>query len=187
MRALATLLMCSALALGVGSGCSAPATAGLVVIPPEQRVMAPEVVGLGLRGGTVDLADFRGQAVVVNAFASWCPPCQQELPLLARLHDGGLMVLGLDVKDVPEAARGTLDAVEARFPVIQDPRGDLLSLFHGPTQGIPQSILIDEQGRVAGYLIGPADADTLRAIRDVLLPRGQSPGQAPPVDPSAPR
>ena len=111
---------------------------------------------------------FAGRPFVVNAFASWCQPCQLELPLLAEMHDRGLPVLGLDVEDVNEAAIGTLAAIGADFPVITDPRGDILATLRPPTSGIPQTVLIDAQGRIAGYVIGPMDADVATEVRRTL-------------------
>jgi thiol-disulfide isomerase/thioredoxin len=152
----------------VTSGCASAPTPGLVVIPEDQRVAAAVIAGPDLRGGVLSSAQFMGRPMVVNAFASWCKPCQEELPLLAQMHGDGLMVLGLDVQDVAEAAIGTLAAVEAEFPVITDPSGEVLAILRTPSTGIPQSVLIDAQGRVAGYVIGPMDEDLAASVRKLL-------------------
>lgn len=157
---LSAMLMAAALA-----ACATAPSSPLVLIPEPERQPAPTIAGPGLRGGVVRSTDVIGRPMLVNAFASWCRPCQVELPMLADAHDSGLVVLGIDVQDVDEAAIGTLEAAGATFPVIKDPRGDLLASLRTPAVGIPQSILIDARGRVAGYVIGPIDTTTLAAIR----------------------
>lgn len=150
------------------SGCASAPTPGLIVIPSEQRVAAAVIAGPDLRGGVLSSASFIGRPMVVNAFASWCKPCQEELPLLAQMHRDGLLVLGLDVQDVAEAANGTLAAVGAEFPVITDPSGEILATLRTPSRGIPQSVLIDAQGRVAGYVIGPMDEALAGSVQKLL-------------------
>lgn len=162
---LAALVVTALSACGVhpAAGETAPAT-GLLIVPAEQRPPAPDLRGRTLDGTPIALADQRGGLVLVNAYASWCAECLAELPVLAAADRTvpSLSILGLDVSDSPEAGRGVLDAVGARYPAIVDPHGDLLAQFTGtPTAGLPMSFLIDDQGRVAGRILGPATPDML--------------------------
>lgn len=142
-----------------------PQRAGLLVVPAEQRPVAPRTAGPTVDGRNYDLAEARGQIVVLNFFASWCPPCLEELPVLAAADRDlpGLQVVGLDVADYAEAANGVLTAVDANYPAFRDPDGSLAEAFTGRrTPGLPMSILLDEQGRVAGRILGPVTMPMLQ-------------------------
>ncbi len=133
--------------------------AGLLIVPEDLRPPAPSLRGTALTGERFALTTLLGQVVVLNGYASWCPPCLTELPALAAADRDlpGLQVVGIDVADSPQAGLGVLEAIGATYPALDDPRGVLLSAFTGsPTRGLPFSIIIDPQGRVAGRIIGPA-------------------------------
>ncbi|MFO7565109.1 MAG: TlpA disulfide reductase family protein [Enhygromyxa sp.] len=113
---------------------------------------APEFETKTLDGDEVSLADYRGQVVLLNVWATWCDPCIRELPELARmheqLHDKGFTVIGLNT-DV----RGKLGAVRAMtmrhklpFPVWVDFESKSQVAFE--LRGYPTSFLIDRQGKV---------------------------------------
>lgn len=169
-RAVVGLLTAALLITGCGEMTSQPlvansGTPGLLITPPGLRPPAPAIRGDALQGGSVDLADYAGQIVLLNAYASWCPPCLEELPELAAADRdmANLQVIGVNVADVPKAGLGVLTAVGAEYPAIFDPRGLLLAEFTAtPTRGLPFSVLIDEQGRVAGRIIGPATEPMLK-------------------------
>lgn len=149
---------------GTGGVESAPlvvnaGTPGLLITPAGMRPQAPRIEGPLLQGGSLDMDDYAGQVVLLNAYASWCPPCLEELPELAAADRDlpNLQVIGVNVSDTPKAGLEVLEATGADFPAVFDPRGLQLAAFTAtPTQGLPFSIIIDEQGRVAGRIIGPA-------------------------------
>lgn len=169
LRAMAGVLTMAVLVAGCGGMSAQPlvvnsGTPGLLITPPALRPAAPEVRGDALQGGTVDIADYAGQVVLLNAYASWCPPCLDELPELSAADRElpNLQVIGVNIADTPKAGLGVLEAVGAEYPAIFDPRGLLLAEFTAtPTRGLPFSVLIDEQGRVAGRIIGPATTPML--------------------------
>ncbi len=174
-RAVLILGLSVALVSACGRGdAAAPApegAMGLVLVAQDDRTAAPAITGPGLVGGSIGILDYPGKLVVLNAFASWCIPCQKELPVLAAAAKAypNVQFLGLDVKDDDEAARGFLAAEGATYPVIKDPAGDLLAQFTmNPTRGLPVTFFIDEQGRLAGRILGEVTAENLAIAIDSL-------------------
>jgi cytochrome c biogenesis protein CcmG/thiol:disulfide interchange protein DsbE len=105
--------------------------------------------------GTVD--DYRGKVVLVNFWASWCPPCTDELPLLQRtqqtMNGHGATVLGINTRDAREKALAFVDRYELTFPSLRDGSGDFAEKW-GLT-GYPESFLLDAEGRVVALKRGP--------------------------------
>jgi cytochrome c biogenesis protein CcmG, thiol:disulfide interchange protein DsbE len=123
-----------------------------------ERVEAP-VKDLPVLGasGTGSLADHAGKVVVLNVWASWCPPCVSEMPLLQRTHDAiesrGGMVLGIDTQDASEDALKFLREKEITFPSLRDRDRE-----YGRSLGVsgyPETFVIDRKGRIAAARRGP--------------------------------
>jgi cytochrome c biogenesis protein CcmG/thiol:disulfide interchange protein DsbE len=125
-----------------------------------ERVEAP-VQDLPVLGsdGTGSLADHQGKVVVLNVWASWCPPCVSEMPLLQRTHDRiapqGGVVLGIDTQDATEDALRFLREKAISFPSLRD-RDREYGRELG-VSGYPETFLIDRQGRIAAAKRGPVD------------------------------
>jgi peroxiredoxin len=127
-------------------------------------------------GGTVDRASFRGRLVLVNFWATWCPPCVAEMPALERLHKTlapeGLVVLGVSVDEDEKALESFLAKSQVSFPILRDPGGNVASGSFRTT-GYPETFVIDAAGVVKETYVGPADWDTPEAIahfRGLLKP-----------------
>jgi cytochrome c biogenesis protein CcmG/thiol:disulfide interchange protein DsbE len=122
-------------------------------------------------GGTASLADHRGDVVVLNFWASWCPPCKSEMPLLQRTHEdiaprGGL-VLGIDTQDASEKALEFLASKDIEFASLRDrDRSYGRELGVG---GYPETFLIDREGRIAAVRRGPVTQAWLDAQLEPLL------------------
>ena len=121
----------------------------------------PKLSGAGRRS----LADYRGQVVVLNFWASWCVPCQTESPLLERWHrriskNGRGTVLGVDGQDVSSDARDFVREYELTYPMLHDGPGDLREPFG--VLGYPETFVIDQRGRVAAVQRGPVDEKFMR-------------------------
>jgi cytochrome c biogenesis protein CcmG, thiol:disulfide interchange protein DsbE len=137
-----------------------------------ERVEAP-VKDLPMLGGqgTGSLADHKGKVVVLNVWASWCPPCQSEMPLLQRTQEqiskqGGL-VLGVDTQDSPDDALKFLRKQKISFPSLRDRDRE-----YGQKYGVsayPETFLIDRKGRIAALRRGPVDQAWLDANLPGLL------------------
>jgi cytochrome c biogenesis protein CcmG/thiol:disulfide interchange protein DsbE len=123
-----------------------------------ERVEAPvrDLPRLGA-GGMASLEDHKGKVVVLNVWASWCPPCVEEMPLLQRTHDRieprGGMVLGIDTQDASEDALRFLREHEIEFPSLRD-RDREYGRELG-VSGYPETFLIDREGRIAAARRGP--------------------------------
>ncbi|RZJ32924.1 MAG: TlpA family protein disulfide reductase, partial [Brevundimonas sp.] len=129
---------------------------------PAALEPAPAYVFKTRDGADTRLSDFRGKVVVVNLWAMWCAPCRTEMPTLARLAETyagrDVMVLPINVDATDDAiadARSFIDVHEP-LPMYSDPKFQLP--FELPGKGkMPQTILLDRQGRIRAHFSGEAD------------------------------
>jgi cytochrome c biogenesis protein CcmG/thiol:disulfide interchange protein DsbE len=121
--------------------------------------------------GEGEIADYRGEWVLVNLWASWCLPCRDEAPVLEhwwRAHrDAGATVLGINVQDNSEDALAFLDEFDTTYPQLRSV-GDERSEAFGST-GVPENFLVDPRGRLALIWRGPVDERFLREQVDPLV------------------
>ena len=149
---------------------------GLTFIAKSDRVPIPAIAGLDLDLEPIAIADLLGNVTVVNAWASWCAPCIEEMPELiaAQKATTGLDVqfLGLNVNDDLESAREF--SQEIPYPSIADPEGRLLALIPGiPPSGLPSTLIVDRNGQIAVRIIGPITEEVLTAlITEVAAEKG---------------
>jgi cytochrome oxidase Cu insertion factor (SCO1/SenC/PrrC family)/thiol-disulfide isomerase/thioredoxin len=130
--------------------------------PAAAPADAGRLLGGGGRAFRRRLATLRGDPVVVNAWASWCPPCRSELPLFAaaaRRFGGRVAFLGLDVSDADGPARAFLAAHPVGYPSYRDADGDLARSLGAP-QGLPVTLFLDADGRVFHVHVGAYPSDT---------------------------
>ncbi|MEE8285147.1 MAG: TlpA disulfide reductase family protein [Gammaproteobacteria bacterium] len=135
------------------------------------RIVEPRraVPGLRLEGidGTVyDISRMGGKVVLVNFWATWCPPCVEELPSLQRLwddmHPRGLEVLAVNAGEETGPVNAFLESFRPRleFPLLLDRNGDAFSAWK--LFGLPTTFVLDKQGRLAFYATGPRPMDSKR-------------------------
>ena len=145
----------------------------LTLIDPPLPV--PDTVFFAEDGSEITLADYHGQVLLLNFWATWCAPCREEMPTLSALEDalGGegfhVVTIATGRNDAP-AVEEFLTSVEAdNLPRNADPR-QALALSLG-VLGLPMSILVDHEGREVARLIGTADwnSDSARAIVEALI------------------
>jgi cytochrome c biogenesis protein CcmG, thiol:disulfide interchange protein DsbE len=138
----------------------------------REEAPALELPKLG-GGGSAALADYRGQVVVLNFWASWCEPCRDESPLLQRWHrrmrDRGGTVLGVDMYDVTGPAQDFIDEYGLTYPMLKDKDGEGVKQFG--VAAYPETFVIDRQGRIAAVQRGPVDEDFMRRSVAPLLER----------------
>lgn len=135
----------------------------------------PELRLRALAGGTTDLGSLRGRVVLVNFWATWCPPCVEEMPSLERLSrllgPEGLVVLGVSVDEDEKAVRDFLARVAVSFPILRDPGAHTAAAYR--TTGYPETFVIGRDGTLLRTFVGPAQWDTPEALDYFrsLLPR----------------
>jgi cytochrome c biogenesis protein CcmG, thiol:disulfide interchange protein DsbE len=108
--------------------------------------------------GQGEIADYRGRWVLVNLWASWCPPCREEAPALERFHRRQrerLTVLGINVQDNSDDALAFLDSYGATYPQLRSVGNERSEAF-GST-GVPENFLVDPRGRLALIWRRPVD------------------------------
>lgn len=145
---------------------------GLTIIPSEDREQSIVIAGEAADGTKLTTASLAGDIVVVNAWASWCPPCIEELPLLASAAeaygDKGVTFLGLNSMDDPIAAASLLGSSPYRS--IDDRDGAILATIPGvPPRSLPSTIILDRQGRIAVRIIGPVRPGQLEGALETLI------------------
>ncbi|MDH2903548.1 MAG: TlpA disulfide reductase family protein [Actinomycetota bacterium] len=147
--AVALIVVVSVLTGGTvkGAGAPAPALVGKTLAPWSQA---------GLNGKTVAAPWDLGHPTVVVVFASWCGPCQAELPALSKYlttHSlGKVSLLGVDVQDTPARATAFLQRVHLTMTSISDPQASVYGRFLLP--GVPDTIFVNAQGVVQNMTIG---------------------------------
>ena len=152
-----------------------PLTHGLTVVADPKP--APSLRLADLDGKLHDLADHKGKLVVVNFWATWCPPCRREMPSLerlrARLEKQGLAVLAVDVgedTDTVFSFTGQLEPAPA-FPILLD--RDSSAMQRWKVKGLPTTFVIDTRGQVIYRAVGGREFDHDAVISQLLphLPR----------------
>jgi len=132
---------------------------------------APELSARTLDGRRIDAADMAGRVVVVNFWATWCPPCRLELPALRDLHrehaGEGLLVLGLSIDDGKAAVERFLERRELDLPVAMADAGHRRAF--GGVEAVPTTILIGRDGRVRHRVEGLFAPPALKAAVRRLL------------------
>lgn len=122
-------------------------------------------------GRTASLSAWQGQPVMLNFWATWCAPCRQEMPELVEAHrqhaENGLVVVGVNAFESVEQAAPFVQEFEMSFPVAMDNRGELQQLYQ--VRGLPTTIFIDREGRVAARWSGLLTADLLAEFLDQIL------------------
>lgn len=131
----------------------------------------PEASFVTLDGRTASFADYRGAPLVVNFLASWCVPCQDELPDFQRVHDEvGTRVtfLGLNPNDRVDDATAFVQRLGVTFDVGRDPNGELFEAFG--VAGMPSTFFVSAEGEILGSAVGKLSDDALRSRLDELFP-----------------
>lgn len=171
-RCLAVVALSAVLATAAGCGSGSASTSkptgdqAIVIVPPAKREAPVDLAGKTLDGQPLSLAGLRGKPVLLNIWASWCAPCRKEAPELvkayARLQPRGVTFVGIDTRDTSEAASAFVRNFGLPYPSLVDD-GQMLLALRGavPPSAIPSTVILDDQGRIAGRVLGAVSESTL--------------------------
>jgi thiol-disulfide isomerase/thioredoxin len=169
MRRLALLVIAVLAAGATLAGCTstpeptAPA-GGFTVYPVADRKPAPKLTGEQLGGGSFDSAAHAGDVLVVNFWASWCGPCVLEAPDFEATYQATkaekVTFVGVNTRDLRDAATAFATG-RTTYPSIFDSPGKVALTFAIPPTGIPSTVIVDRQGRVAAVIFSYVLRSTL--------------------------
>jgi thiol-disulfide isomerase/thioredoxin len=157
-RGLAALLVGAAIALVVAGVLVARDSDEPAVVASDRFMPAPHVSGVDpITGKLVRLSDYAGRPVVINVWASWCPPCRDEAPDLARFarEHPEAQLLGIDIKDAKDPARAFYREYDWRHPSIFDPTGEKAASLG--LQGQPITYFLNEKHEIVETIAGAGD------------------------------
>ncbi len=155
---------------------------------PADRVGPLEISGTDYEGTPRDLAQWRGDVVLLNTWYAACPPCRAEAPDLAAVAtdyaDEGLHVLGINSRDAAGTAQAFQRQLEVPYPSLDDTSGSAIAALQGvvPVNAVPTTVLLDREGRVAARVLGLVEGSTLRALVEDLLAEDAPASDAPDAD-----
>jgi cytochrome c biogenesis protein CcmG, thiol:disulfide interchange protein DsbE len=139
---------------------------------PAPTTPLPALAG----SGETSIADFAGDWVLVNFWASWCAPCEEEAPAIEAYFDSqrkaGLRVLGIDTRDSTEAGLEFVDEQQLSWEFVRDGNGEAAREWG--TSGVPESFLVDPDGKLALACKGAVSEEQLEALVSPLL-AGETP------------
>jgi thiol-disulfide isomerase/thioredoxin len=146
-------------------------------VPIDADFAAPPLEFTHMDGGRGSLAAFRGKVLLVNLWATWCPQCLAEMPVLesaARDFAGqGLVVLAIDEGETPDMVREFVRRRSLNLDVVLDPQEEAMRLLR--TTALPSSYLVDEKGQVRVMWFGAIDRAHLEAALARVLNTGGVP------------
>jgi cytochrome c biogenesis protein CcmG/thiol:disulfide interchange protein DsbE len=168
--ALLALLAFGVAGQGTNTSIDAALARGTRPVVPEANVALPV---LGAAGRRQTLSDYRGKVVVLNVFASWCDPCKAEAPILERaqqqLARRGGTVLGVTYLDNSSDSEQFVRRQHITYPVLRDVSDNFVRSFG--TTGVPETFVIDRQGRIAAIRRYQLTGDWLKQTLGRVLER----------------
>jgi thiol-disulfide isomerase/thioredoxin len=165
LKAACRFNLCAGLLLGL-----LVAPVALRAVPAADALLhkpAPAFVRQDLSGKAVDLMAYRGKVVLLNFWATWCGPCQLEMPRFSswqkQYGPRGLQILGVSMDDEPEGVRRNVSKLQLNYPVVMG--DERLGTQYGGILGLPVTFLIDRKGQIVARIQGEAD---LNAMEDQI-------------------
>jgi len=132
----------------------------------KEIVAAPDFSLQDMDGNQHSLKDFRGKVVIINFWATWCPPCRAELPSMnrgwAKIKDQGIVMLAVNVGEDEYTIFSFQGDYPIDFPVLLDLKGEVINDW--PILGLPTTFVVDKQGKLVYRAVGGREWDS-----DVLL------------------
>jgi thiol-disulfide isomerase/thioredoxin len=136
------------------------------VVQIEPIAVPVEVTLPDLSGRQVSLSDFKGKILFVNFWATWCPPCREEMPSMQKLHarlkDKDFLIVAIDLQESAEPVKKFLNEYELTFMTLLDSTGETGPLFG--INSIPTTLIMDKNGMIIGVAMGPRDWASKKSI-----------------------
>lgn len=153
----------------------APPQTDLTAVPAQVNYPAPELTLSDLAGTSVSLADYRGQVVLVNLWATWCPPCKEEMPALEAFYrkyqSQGFVIVAINDGDPTEDVIQFAQEYGLTFPVWLDPTY-IATEQAFKTLSLPSSFVIDREGTIVLSWVGGINAKTLEKYVAPIVEQG---------------
>jgi peroxiredoxin len=136
----------------------------------DPRIPAPDFAATSLSGETLSLLSLRGRHVLVNFWATWCPPCLEEMPSLEALaqqfesHELTVVAISSDEGGAATVAP-FIEKLQLTFPILLDPDTKVAGSYGA--KNLPMTVLIDPQGRVTAAALGARDWGSSRAVEQL--------------------
>ncbi|MCW8919780.1 MAG: TlpA family protein disulfide reductase [Gammaproteobacteria bacterium] len=138
--------------------------------PVEALPLAPDFTLRDADGESYRLSALRGQPVIVNFWATWCPPCREEMPSMQRawesLQPQGVVLLAINVGESADTIFQFTGNTQLDFPILLDEDGTVSEAW--PLKGLPTTFVIDPQGRIVYSAIGGREWDDPKLLQPVL-------------------
>jgi peroxiredoxin len=144
----------------------------LDLIRPGQQKAAQDFTAPLLAGSRFRLREHRGKVVLLNFWATWCPPCREEMPAMERLwlqhRDGGFLLVAVSLDSDPQLVKPFVTEHRLTFPIALDPKLEVANLYG--IRALPASFIVDRGGRVAALALGPRawDNDAAHSLVEEL-------------------
>ena len=173
------------LLLWLSAGVATAAETGKIqtLLPLDKPFAVPDFALKGEDGKTYRLADYRGKVVVLNFWATWCPPCRYEMPSMERAHQKvkgeEIAILAVNVGEDENTVFAFTGQYPVSFPLPLDLDGSVIAKY--PVIGLPTTFIIDPRGQVTYRAIGGREWDDdrlLDQLRRMLKPQGGLSGES---------
>lgn len=133
---------------------------------------APNFQLTTLDGKTVELSDYRGKGVFLNFWATYCPPCKEEMPYMDNLYkefkDKGIEILAVNVGEPPLTAQKFVERYDLSFPILMDEREEVYKAYG--VKPIPSTFLIDKDGKVIDRVTKGLTEQEIREMMERIVP-----------------
>lgn len=138
--------------------------------PMTELQPAPDFTLQDMDGKRYRLSELRGKPVIVNFWATWCPPCREEMPSMQRawerLEKQGVMMLAINIGESADTVFQFTANYPVEFPLLLDLDSGVLSQW--PVRGLPATFVVDTQGRIAYRAIGGREWDDPQLLQPIL-------------------
>lgn len=155
---------------GSGGATALPGASGRSPYAFTAGALAPDFAAPTLDGGSIKLSDLRGHPVMVNFWATWCPPCRSEMPdmenVYAEQKANGVVILAVNVQEANQPVGKFVDQFGLTFPILMDVKGEITELYR--VDSLPTSYFIDKEGRIASFNIGAMNRSAIQRKLELM-------------------